>query len=110
MVTVHCGSCSERLGVIGPSARSGNPRPVWKIEPGWTWSDTHLGRGVLERRDQTFAAERRLYHEITGGRVPEGIAVSRECDLPIVVRCPRCHKVRWVAPDAVLVAGSPGRR
>lgn len=109
-VTIHCG-CGERLGQIGPSTRSGNPRPVWRIEPGWGWSDMHLGRGILERRDETFRAERRLYSQIAGGRIPEGIAVLRECDLPIVVRCPRCRKPRWVAPDAALAAaGSPGRR
>lgn len=106
MITVFC-QCGERLGRVGPSILSGNPRPVWKIEPGWGWSDTHLGRGTLERRDETFYAERRLYHELVNGRRPEGLALLRECDLPICVRCPRCHRMKWMAPDIVL-AGIPG--
>jgi hypothetical protein len=102
MVIVHC-SCGERLGRVGPSARSGNPRPVWHIEPGWSWSDAHLGRGTLERRDDARLAERRLLHELTGRqRVPQGMALRRECDLPLVVRCPSCRRIRWVSPEVAL--------
>jgi hypothetical protein len=103
VITVFC-QCEYRLGQVGPSIRSGNTRPVWKIEPGWTWSDTHLGRGTLERRDETYRAERRLYHEITNDLRPEGLAMLRECDLPICVKCPKCHRLRWVAPDVALRA------
>jgi hypothetical protein len=106
LITVFC-QCGGRLGQVGPSILSGNPRPVWRIEPGWSWSDTHLGRGTLECRDETFTSERRLYHELTGGRRPEGMAMLRECDLPICIRCPKCHRTRWVSPDVVF-AGSPG--
>jgi hypothetical protein len=106
MITIHCANCSQRLGQVGPSIRSGNRRPVWKIEPGWTWSDTHLGRGTLERRDESYRAERRLYHEITGGLRPEGLGMLRECDLPICVRCPKCRRLKWIAPDVAFRAVS----
>jgi hypothetical protein len=90
--------CAQALGVIGPSIRSGNPRPVWRIRPGWMFTN-----GILEHIDERLSSERRLYHEVTGGRRPVGVAMIRECDLPLCVRCPRCHRMRWVAPDAALV-------
>ncbi len=110
MVTVHCGGCGGRLGQVGPSVRSGNPKPVWSIEPGWGWSDTHLGRGMLERSDELLRMERRLSHEVTGNPRPaEGGQLRRECDLPVVVRCPRCRKIRWVGPDVAVSAARLAR-
>lgn len=106
-VIISCsnGQCGERLGVIALSLLSGNPRPVWRIEPGWRFSDTsHLHLGTLERTDYTFAAERQLYQQITNRQRPtQGLGVAREVNLPVCVRCPKCRRVRWVAPDAALV-------
>ena len=99
-ITIRCSDdrCAQALGVVGPSIRSGNPKPVWRIRPGWSFK-----AGILEHVDETFYSERRLYHELTGGARPQGLAMLRECDLPLCVRCPRCHRMRWVAPTAALV-------
>lgn len=102
-VVISCanGQCGQQLGTVGPSVRSGNPRPVWKIRPGWVFPSSGPSRGVLEYVDETYKSERRMYHEVTGGLRPEGMGMFRECDLPLCVRCPRCHRMRWVAPDVV---------
>jgi hypothetical protein len=103
MITIVCGRCGDRIGQVGPSAVTGNPRPVWKIEKGWDWDDTHLGRGTLEYRDETYRRIRQLSHEVTGRqRPPEGFLVGREVDLPVVVRCPKCRTIRWVGPEVAL--------
>lgn len=105
MVPVFCsnGQCGEYLGTVALSGLQRRPHPVWRIEPGWRFSDTgHLHLGVLERQDMTFASERQLYERLTGRpRAMQGVGVVREVDLPVVVRCPKCRRTRWVAPDAV---------
>jgi len=73
-----------------------NPKPVWRIEPGWSWN-----QGILERRDFTLRQERKLIHE-TFGRIESRVSVAREANLPIVVRCTKCHGLRLVQPDVVL--------
>lgn len=95
--------CGDPLGEIVPTmtALSG-PRLVWRIEPGWTWRD-----GALAFDDFTCRQERQLLHETTGrDRMVVGAALARECDLPLRVRCPKCHRVRWVTPDLVLRANA----
>lgn len=97
--TTHCG---QPLGEVGLSIVSGNPKAVWKIRPGWTWR-----KGILERVDESSRQERSLAYEMTGreyapsgGRVvPIGMGLLREADLPICVRCPHCHRPRWVSAD-----------
>lgn len=90
--------CGELLGEIGPTATAlQGPRLVWRIRPGWTWRD-----GALTFDDHTFRSERQLLHETTGRqRLAVGLALGRECELPLRVRCPKCHRVRWVTPDLV---------
>lgn len=74
-----------------------NPNPVWRIQPGWVWV-----QGILQKQDTTFRNERMLAHELFGGRRPEGASMRREVNLPVVVRCPNCHGLRFVQPDIVL--------
>jgi len=73
-----------------------NPHPVWRIQPGWVWR-----QGTLERVDQDLAQQSRLIHA-TWGRTDGRVNVAREANLPIVVRCPKCHGLRLVMPDVVL--------
>jgi len=73
-----------------------NPKPVWRIEQGWTWK-----QGILERSDFTLRNERKLIHE-TFGHIESRVNVAREVNLPVVVRCPKCHGLRLVQPDVVL--------
>lgn len=107
VVTVFCssGQCGERLGVVAMSGLQSRMRPVWKIEPGWWFSDRrHLHLGVLEQTDHTLRSERELYQHLTNRqRGTQGVGLSREVDLPIVVRCPKCHAKRTVPPDVVFV-------
>lgn len=90
--------CGDLLGAIGPSSISDKAgRPVWRIQPGWSWVD-----GALTFNDFTYRSERQLLHEMTGRqRMVVGAALARECDLPLRVRCPKCHRTRWVTPDLV---------
>jgi hypothetical protein len=95
--TTHCG---KPLGEVDVSMLTGRPRPVWKIRPGWTWV-----KGILERVDETYRQERSLVHEMIGQEVipigtrfsPRGMDIFREADLPLCVRCPHCHRPRWVS-------------
>jgi len=97
--TTHCG---HLLGEVGISEVLSKPRPVWRIQPGWTWRN-----GILERIDETARQERSLAYEVTGrefipagGRfTPAGLNLTREAELPIAVRCPQCHRPRWVDAD-----------
>jgi hypothetical protein len=104
-VRVHCAGsdCAELLGEIGSSLTAlQGPRLVWRIQPGWAWTD-----GCLTFNDFTLRQERHLLHETTGReRMIVGAALARECDLPLRVRCPACHRVRWVTPDLVLRANA----
>jgi hypothetical protein len=96
-VRVHCGRCEEFLGEIGPSQLGTKGRqPVWRIRPGWTFQ-----QGILVQDDHTYRAERQMLHEMGRQRMVEGLALSREVDLPICVRCPKCHSRRWVTADLV---------
>lgn len=92
--------CGQPLGVVGLSATSlQGPKLVWRIQPGWGWRD-----GALDFNDHTLRMERQLLHETTGRqRRIEGMGMGRECDLPVRVRCPRCHRVRIVTPEMVLL-------
>ena len=115
---ILCGGaqCGEYLGDVGPSVVGMKTGPVWYIRPGWCWvfppgtRGQPLGRAILERRDDTGRAERELIHARYGLTVPAGarlqldqrVSVGREVDLPVVVRCPRCHRLRYVTPEAVL--------
>ena len=110
---ILCGGtqCGLYLGDVGPSAISMKPGPVWYIQPGWDWAfplgtrGQPLGCAILERRDASRQAERRLAHEIyavpDGTRLDERISVAREANLPIVVRCPGCHRLRFIPPEVV---------
>lgn len=101
-ITVLCAGsdCRQELGTVGISATAlQGPKPVWRIQPGWGWHD-----GALDFRDDTLRSERRLLHEMVGReRLVVGMALGRECDLPIRVRCPRCHRVRIVTPEMILL-------
>lgn len=100
-VTVLCAGsdCRQELGVVAPSATAlQGPKLVWRIRPGWGWRD-----GALDYSDADCRMERQLLHETTGRqRMSVGLALSRECDLPVRVRCPRCHRVRIVTPEMLL--------
>jgi len=104
-VKILCAHCGDFLGTVGASAAQMNPHPVWRIEPGWDWqmvsSERGVPKGVLARIDQDFRQHGRLIHA-TWGRTDSRVGVSREAPLPIVVRCPKCHSLRLVQPDAVL--------
>lgn len=90
--TTHCG---KPLGEVGISILSGHPKPVWRIQPGWTWR-----KGILERVDETLRQERAVAYEATGAeRLIPGMGIAREADLPLCVRCPHCHRPRWVSGD-----------
>jgi hypothetical protein len=97
--TTHCG---KPLGEVDLSVLAGRPRPVWRIRPGWSWH-----KGILEYRDETYRSERGLAYEMTGhefapagGRLtPAGLELVREADLPLCVRCPHCHRPRWISVD-----------
>lgn len=85
-----------------------NPNPVWRIRPGWRWRFPSgvregLGNGILEFSDQSLEGERRLHHEAFGGRFSDDrLGVVREVNLPVVVRCPKCHRLRYVRPEVVV--------
>jgi hypothetical protein len=104
-VSIFCanGQCGERLGTVALSGVQSRLRPVWRIEPGWRFSDVnHLHLGVLERTDHSFRSERELYQHLTARQRPTvGVGINREVDLPVVVRCPKCNRTRWIAPDVV---------
>ncbi len=91
--------CGHLLGEIGPSlVNLQGPRLVWRIQPGWGWHD-----GALTFNDFNLQQERRLLHETTGRqRLAVGLALARECDLPLRVRCPQCHRVRFVTPELLI--------
>jgi hypothetical protein len=112
LVTVFCGNgqCGERLGVVAMSGVQSRMRPVWKIEPGWWFSDRkHLHLGVLEQTDYTFRSERELYEHLTSRpRAMQGVGVGREVSLPVIVRCPKCHSKRTVPPDIVFSSARLG--
>ena len=96
---IVCRHCEETLGVIRRTAVGlKDYRWIWVIQPGWTWRD-----GALVRADDTFRQERQLLHETLGRSRPiEGMGLGRECDLPVRVQCPKCHRVRIVTPELVL--------
>lgn len=98
---IFCGGaqCGHLLGEIGASVVGRNPNPVWRIQPGWRWRT-----GILERNDESLEQERRLAHETFGvQRISDGrVAIGREVNLPVVVRCPNCHRLRYVQPDTLL--------
>lgn len=108
---IVCGGtqCGEYLGDVGPSGALLNPRPVWRIRPGWRWvfppgvRGQPLASAILERADDTQRSERQLVHEIYGVQriADERVGVAREANLPIVVRCPRCRRLRYVPADVV---------
>ena len=112
MIRILCGGaqCGEYLGDVGPSAVQMKPGPVWFIKPGWRWvfpagvRGQPLGRAILERRDEEHRAERELIHGVYGVQriSDERVGVAREVALPVVVRCPQCHRLRYVTPDAAL--------
>jgi hypothetical protein len=125
-VRILCGGaqCGEYLGDVGPSTVQMNPRPVWRIRPGWCWVFPPGVRGqplhtaILERADAEGRSERRLLHEIYGAspairtalaRNP-GVGVAREAPLPIVVRCSKCHRLRYVPADVVTRPLQPPQR
>ncbi len=95
---IFCGvtQCGEYLGEVGASAAQMNPSPVWRIQPGWRFG----AQGILERNDIEYRQERRLMQE-TFGRPDESqrVSIGREVNLPIVVRCPKCHNNRLVLPE-----------
>jgi hypothetical protein len=101
--TVYCTDkmCGERLGVGGTSVVQGRRKPIWRIEPGW-W----FVRGILERSDSMLSSEARLRHETMeptldprlGARLVRHV---REVDLPITVRCPKCHRAQLVVATQV---------
>ncbi len=95
---IFCGGtqCGELLGEVGASAAQMNPSPVWRIQPGWVWR-----QGILEMSDQNLSQQARLIHA-TWGRTDSRVGVAREANLPIVVRCPKCHGLRLVQPDVIL--------
>jgi len=125
-VRILCGGaqCGEYLGDVGPSVvgmRGGVL--VWRIAPGWRWVFPTRGEplrsGILERVDEERRAERQLMHEVFGGRPDvrsalakgSGVGVAREANLPIVVRCPKCHRLRYVPADvATVTVLQPARR
>lgn len=70
-------------------------KPVWRIRPGWMFR-----KGILEFVDEGLRSERMLAHATLGlDRSVQGLGFKREADLPICVRCPHCHRLRWVVPD-----------
>lgn len=93
---IICGSthCGYALGMVDISIRGSNPHPVWYIQPGWYWK-----QGILEFGDNSMRAERQLLHEFGRDRLSEGVKLAREANLPICVRCPKCHRPRWIPPD-----------
>lgn len=112
---IFCGGaqCGHYLGEVGPSAVGMNPNPVWRIQPGWRWvwppgtRGQPLQRAILERADDQRRAERQLIHEAYGLREvaqisDDRVGVGREANLPLVVRCPQCRRLRLVQPDVVL--------
>jgi hypothetical protein len=116
-VRILCGGaqCGEYLGDVGPSVVQRNPNPVWYIRQGWKWvfppgtRGEPLGRGILERADDTGRAERRLIHEVYSVQSIDDhrVGVQRETNLPVVVRCPKCHRLRYVPADVVTRAIQP---
>lgn len=101
-----------------------NPQPVWYIRPGWRWVFPPGARGqplhtaILERVDDTQRSERQLLHAVYGSGAAiqsalaqnPGVGVAREASLPIVVRCPKCHRLRYVPPDVLSRAIQPAER
>lgn len=91
-------TCRAPIGEVGRSmleAKRG--QVVWHIQPGWAFR-----QGTLQQDDFTYRMERQLLHEATGNqRLIEGLGLSRECDLPIRVRCPKCRRVQLVTRDVV---------
>lgn len=91
----HCGGLLGRAGPSGLEKKRG--QPVWHIEPGWLWV-----HGILQRTDYEFHSERRLRHETLGQeRRIDGVGHRRECDLPVNVRCPKCHRVQMVVASQI---------
>ena len=123
---ILCGGaqCGEYLGDIGPSAAQMNPHPVWRIRPGWRWvfppgvRGQPLASAILERVDDAQRSERQLRHEVYGAGAAiqsaltksAAVGVAREANLPVVIRCPKCHRLRYVPPDAVARAIQPVER
>jgi hypothetical protein len=104
---VHCGStlCGQLLGEVTTSTLGQGDQPVWKIAPGWFWNRDH----VLEFGDTSFRSERSLLEKTVGRqRLVEGVGISREVrlDAAICVKCPKCHRTRWIPPDLYLRARS----
>lgn len=123
---ILCGGaqCGEYLGDVGPSHVQLNPHLVWRIQPGWRWTfppgtrGEPLQCGILERIDDTHRSERRLLHEVYGNgqaiqsalaKSPQ-VGVAREANLPVVVRCPKCHRLRYVPADVATQAAPVERR
>lgn len=123
---ILCGGaqCGEYLGDVGPSGVQMNPRPVWRIRPGWRWVFPPGARGqplasaILERADEAGRSERQLIHEVYGVTAAvqsaltkaAGVGVAREANLPIVVRCPKCRRLRYVPADVVAHPVQPAER
>lgn len=107
--------CGELLGHAGPSGLEGRRgRQVWHIEPGWLFVGKPFGAeraGILERLDHEFRSERRLLYEVLGRERPiQGVAQGREAELPIHIRCPKCHCVQLVVARQIARRETPGGR
>lgn len=97
---IVCRHCEETLGMIRRTEIGlKDYRWAWAIQPGWNWRD-----GALDRADETFRHERQLLHETLGRQRPiERVNIGREVDLPVRVRCPKCHRT------AIIGEPAPGR-
>lgn len=111
-----CGTqCGELLGEAGPSLLERKRGvPVWHIQPGWTFAEKPFGaerNGILERVDYDLRNERKLLQGTIGRQRPvEGLGYARECDLPVNVRCPKCHRVQMVVANQIRRREIPGGR
>ena len=107
---ILCGGaqCGHYLGDVGPSVVGMKSAPVWRIDPGWQWRfplgvrGQPLGSAILEfvgepRPELQLAHEAFGVHRIGDSRV----SIAREVNLPIVVRCPKCHRLRYVPLDVL---------
>lgn len=110
---VYCGTthCGQFLGEVTSSTLGQSNHAVWKIQPGWFWNRQR----ILEFGDNNFRNERELLQKTVGRqRLVEGVGIGREVrlDAAICVKCPKCHRTRWVPPDLGLrvSAGASARQ